>query len=66
VRAAKRSGDGALDILDLTKAVSRYDHPSAAAAPGTPVLATALQIFGRAALPVFGDNAERSIRLLNM
>jgi hypothetical protein len=28
--------------------VSRYDHPSAAAAPGTPVLATALEILSPA------------------
>ena len=33
-----------------TKAVSRYDHPSAAAALGTPVLATALQISARISL----------------
>jgi hypothetical protein len=39
-----RDDDGALDHWVRSKAVSRYDHPSAAAAPGTPVLATALQI----------------------
>jgi hypothetical protein len=40
---------GALDFLELggveSKAASRYDHPSAAAAPGAPVLAAALQKF---------------------
>src|SRR5713226_881773 len=61
VRRPKRRGEGALDWLtpqpeDRFKAVSRYDHPIAAAALGTPVLATALQIDRNASGP---DSAAR-------
>ena len=52
----------ALWIIARSKAVSRYDHPSAGAALGTPVLATALQIRSPAEHLGWGGSLNATVR----